>query len=527
MDQTTAFHSGSNSAKAVALIRGLYRKGVTMSVANGELRYRAPIGALSEEDRENLRASKYQILAIVERMSAPSADIELSRRVTSNRFPLSFSQLAHWQSNRLFERPNYRQLVSAVRISGVVDVGALKASLDAVLARHDALRTRIALSYEGPVQETCGSITLTPEIIDLRSSPGGVRAAELGRVVQRHLADRVLVTIGPLIGICLITLGEAENVLLVTMEHMISDGVSMNIFMRDVLSVYRAEIHGRCVDLPPVGAQFPQYSLWLRKSKPIQERATRLVESLSGRGRVQFPRDMVRFQGSRTGWGFVPFRITRQLKKALLQFCQEYRTTLVMSVFTAYVAAVLRWCDTNEGVFLYQSDGRTTPSVQEAIGFFASALYVDVALRRGDRFAELLERVTDAYCTAVERSPLGCIEALPEGPAFARNTCFNWVPAGEHVELAGLLPSAGVATSERLVIEHPMLQTLDRDSEPVTLLFDTKESVEGQVCFPRTLFSVTTMSRFARVFVGFIELLQSDPAAFISDVRIGDLRRPG
>src|SRR5262249_7763103 len=145
------------------------------------------------------------------------------------------------------------------------------------------------------------------------------------------------------------------------------------------------------------GRQRAEHSQWL------DEHVGYWRDRLGGCRRLRFPEECDAQAPVRSGWGIVPLRIGGDLRRLLNQWSKSQRTTLVISVFTAYIALVLRWCGTSEAVFQFQSDGRD-PETVNTIGCFTSVLYLRVALHEEDRFADLLQRVTQEYCSAYEHA---------------------------------------------------------------------------------------------------------------------------
>ena len=138
----------------------LFAKGVRLWSEDGQLRYKAPKGALTAEDVEVLRASRSQLVALLEQAAvAEAVGATLEPRRRSECVPLAFSQLAHWHLLNLGERPSLRQIASATHIRGDLDADSLRASIASIIDRHEALRTRVVVVDGIPLQETresCG-----------------------------------------------------------------------------------------------------------------------------------------------------------------------------------------------------------------------------------------------------------------------------------------------------------------------------------------------------------------------------------
>lgn len=513
------------STETISDVLGRVRsKGVKLWVENGQLRYKAPRGTLSEDEITRLRVSKVQIVEFLEKASDLAyAEPTLEPRTQRDRAPVAYSQLAHWNLYGLSERPSFRQVVSVQRLLGRLNVELLRTALVAIVQRHEALRTRIVYSCASLTQEIASSVNCELEVYDLGELSEDDRETEMARLIEEHILQPVDLGVDPLFGLRLLRLGEKEHVLIVAMEHMISDEFSVRVLLRDLFTCYTQLSRGSQLDLPKLPVQFADYAVWRRKSISswLQRHTAYWNEHLAGCGRLRFPEDRSFPVSTRLGWGSVRFTIGRELKTELSDWCRLNRTTLVMSVFTAYVGLVLRWCSASDAVIEYQSDGRISPAIENTIGYFAAVLYIRIRICASETFTELLDQVTAEYCRAFEHADFSYLEAQQPRPEFARNTCFNWVPRGAPLNLSQLEGSEDTITHSPVRFVFPM-HNFERDNEPVVLLYDGDTEILGDIYFPKSRFSVESVERFGRNFLVFIRGLLSQSSAPIKNVALCD-----
>ncbi len=501
------------------------RKGVRLWSENGQLRYQAPRGALTPDEIDTLRQAKGQIVSLLENAArfqkmSPSSEPEVSREIRphAGRAPLSFSQLAYWHIFRLDQRPGIRQITSALRLQGRLNLTALESSLTEVIRRQDALRTRIVLQDGIPGQEVDEPQPLELTVGDLTSLSQPERETEVIRIIQELILEPLNLSAGPLLGVRFLRLQDREHVLILALEHIISDAFSLGLLLRDTFTAYTQAVKGIGFSLPEIPVQFRDYSAWQWDTNPawLARHGAWWKERLANAGRVPFPPDEV-LQNipapgqPRRGWGTVPVQIDRDLKSQLVEWCRQHQTTLVMGVLTAYVALVLRWCNAPECVFQYQTDGRVDPKVQNAIGYFAAELYLRIHLLPTDSFVDLLKRVTAVYCESSDHADFSYLGSQSPRPDFAKNTTFNWVPASHKIDLSSLDDTEDALTATPIPFEHPMLKGLERDNEPVILLYDTDDGIQGGVYFPLERFSAETMTVFGNALLGFIREMLRNP----------------
>lgn len=515
--------NGLESIRVIADILGdVRRKGVRLWSVNGELHYKAPKGALSSEEIEKLRAARDQIVALLEKSAAGGADPPLERRQREHnaRAPLTIAQLAHWRVNRLDERPHVRTVASATRLRGTLDLALFRQSLAEMYSRHEALRTRIVVVEGIPVQEISESSNSEFEVVNLTALDASAREVEVTRLIHQLILEPIRVTVGPLLSVRLARLRVDEHVLIVAIEHIISDAFSLNLLLRDLLTTYKQAVVGRAAHLPAVSVELADYALWQRSVHRswLDKHGQYWSARLNGCQRSRFPSHEILATATGHGWATVPVNIGKDLKLELGAWCRLKRTTLVMSVFTAYVALVMRWCKASDMVIRYQTDGRFSPQIANTIGFFASMLNLRVELLDDDNFIDLNNRVVNEYCAAYEHHDLSYIDTLIPQPEFARNTCFNWVSLEPSGDIFNRRTVPDVITAEPVRFVNPLLESYEKDTEPMILLHESEDEIAGAVYFPLNRFSIEMMERFAGNLFVFIDALLRQPQRRVKDV---------
>lgn len=490
-------------------------KGVRLWAENGRLHYKARKGTLTPNEIQFLRAWKDPLIALIGAVTTePPRQLAIA--------PLAFSQLLRWNLSRLRAAPGLRQVASATLLIGALNVDALQASVEEVVRRHDALRTQIVIRGGVPVQEIAEFARRELHIEDLTAVKVDAHGPEVTRLIQQFILQPVNVAVDPLFAACLLKLQPQQQVLVLAMEHIISDGVSLAILERELFAAYDEAARGVPISLPPIALQFSDYARRQRASHGhwIENHAEFWHERLEQAGRLRFPRDTN--LATNSGWGAVPIYIDAALRSRLCEFCRLGQTSLAMGVFVAYVALVFRWCSASEAVIRYQSDGRDSPSSEHTIGYFAATLHLRLRLREDDSYKQLMVQVVQEYCEAYQHADFSCLEAQIPRPEFARNTAFNWVPmpSAVHDEASQDVPPA--ITRVPIRYPHPMMKNLELDHEPTVLLNDSNAGIVGDLYFPTRQFRLLTMQRFSRNFTNFLESLVAHPEARVRDIPLID-----
>jgi non-ribosomal peptide synthetase component F len=181
-----------------------------------------------------------------------------------------------------------------------------------------------------------------------------------------------------------------------------------------------------------------------------------------------------------------------------------------------------------EVVIQFLTTGRSSPKVENTVGFFTSALYVRVQSRDADTFADLLNHVIDDYWQSYAIPDFSYLGADVPRPELSRSPSFNWLPPE-------LKSSAGTAaesvTSEPLPFHNPLFVHVDGDSDPGIVFQETRDEVYGNVIFPLNRFATDMMEQFADNFLMLLRAMLTKPEMCVQDIpldlNVQDGQQPG
>jgi NRPS condensation-like uncharacterized protein len=500
-------------------------KGVTFWSENGKLHYSAPRGSLSPAELEKLRAFRTEIVASLRDYGSAAADeARLGPQRHSGRAPLTFSQLWYWSIFQLGKRPSLRGTSHASRLIGPLNVDALQRSFSEIVWHHQALRTRILLVEGAPEQRVDDAARFELSIDDLTSTSESERASRVMQIIEQEVTEPVNLAQGPLFSARLLQLRADEHVLIVAMDHMISDAFSLGLTLRDLFAAYAQILARDTVSFPTMGVQYADYAIWQSKEESswLDRHGSYWRERLAICDMGRFPVDAVAQATGRCGVDTLPILIGRDLRKGLSHWCRQQGTTVAMAVLTAYVALLARWCNSSELAIQYQTNGRTSPKVLNTIGYFASLLCLRVELLDDDDddFIRLLSRVTKECSDAYERTDCSYMATQISLGKFARNSIFNWIPEEPKIAAPDLNRSGHSITADPIEFLNPELRNLEWNNDPEILLFDHGETISGHLYFPTNRFSAAIMARFGRNIMVFVRALVEAPGQSIKDIAL-------
>ena len=210
---------------------------------------RRKIAGLSPKERAQLE------MQLLQKKRKTAANTGIPRREVLSPSPLSFAQARLWFLDQLEPGSSLYNIPSAIRLEGALDVEALASSLDALVERHETLRTRFEVEDENPVQVIAPALKVPLPITDLGGVPETEREAELQRQMQSEASTPFDLGKGPLLRAQLLRLEEQAHVLVLTVHHIVSDGWSMGVLMRELSALYAASYQGKPSPLPalPIG----------------------------------------------------------------------------------------------------------------------------------------------------------------------------------------------------------------------------------------------------------------------------------
>jgi amino acid adenylation domain-containing protein len=431
--------------------------------------------------------------------TSPGRPADIQPRQTASAFwPLSYAQRRLWFIAHMW--PAAHNLPVGLRLVGTLDGAALQASIDRIVRRHEALRTRFDVVDEQPVQrivDACGC-PLT------RHDPFGAgenieEAVEHWRRVES--ATPFDIAKGPLIRGRLLRTGEREHVLLLTMHHIVSDGWSLGVLAGELGELYRAyamEGLAHTVDpLPPLAVQYADYAVWQREwlSGHVRQRQLDFwVAELAGAPALtHLPTDRPRPPVQDHRGQSLSLAFDRPLTAGLKALSHRHGTTLYMTLLAAWGALVARLSGQEDVVIGSPVANRTRTEVEPLLGFFVNTLALRLDVSDRPSVSQWLSRVRDRVLRAQSHQDLPfeqVVEALQPQRTLAHTPLFQLTFAWQNtpdeamalgdVELHGLPPHSG---------EHVAQYDLALE------LREEEQGIVGTLVYAGALYEPATMHR--------------------------------
>ncbi|WP_254663636.1 condensation domain-containing protein, partial [Pseudoalteromonas sp. BMB] len=256
-----------------ALINKFNAKGINLFVKDGQLKFKAPKGALTNELKDELIANKPEIIAFLQQVSSRShtSQVQKVNRTTPAgneivSFPLSYSQERLWFIDQLEPNSATYNIPKTVLINGDLDIVHLEQAFKLIISRHEVLRT-VFTEHQGKAQQVVlGEVDFRLTQIDLSHHNDIITRHEKAKAICLLEAETPFeLSKGPLLRAKLIKLKEQQYVLIITLHHIISDGWSTSVMVREFSEILSALSLDKEPNLPILPIQYADYSVWQRK----------------------------------------------------------------------------------------------------------------------------------------------------------------------------------------------------------------------------------------------------------------------
>jgi len=436
--------------------------------------------------------------------------------VAELRFPTSHAQQRLWFLDQYEPGTSLYNIRAAWRIDGLLDRDALQTSLSEVVRRHESLRTTFAATDHGPVQIISTHAHFDLLEFDLAGQAQARTKAQ--RLVQGE-ADRPFeLARGPLFRAALVRLAEGEHILLLTLHHVIADGWSLGVLMRELGVLYRACRQGQASSLAELPIQYADFAVWQRdwlQGDVLQAQLGYWRERLHGAPPLlTLPADRPRAPHPTHSGALVPLDLGPELSTQLHRLSRQTNGTLFMALAAAFNVLLHRYSHQDDICIGYSVANRKRPEIEGLIGFFVNTLVLRTKVEPAQSFESLLGQVRDAVLEADAHQDLP-FEKLVEEINPERH--LNYAPVFQV-----MLSLNNTAEREP---EWPGLQLLPTPLDSTTSRFDlTLDLTErrGRLCgafeYNTDLFDRSTVERMAGHFEVLLRAVVINPKARIRDL---------
>jgi amino acid adenylation domain-containing protein len=366
--------------------------------------------------------------------------------------PLSFAQRRLWFLDQLTPDSAVYNLAYPLSLEGRLDAGALRTALTEVVGRHEALRTTFPSLDGEPFQKTAPADSFPLPIVDLQGLEEPIRNAEAAALLGADSVRPFDLGAGPLFRAALLRLAPERHALLLAMHHIVSDGWSMEVLLREMALLYDAFLSGRPSPLPELPVQYADFAVWQRqwlsgevRSRQLEYWRRQLAGSPAGLDLpTDFPRPAVQTFSGATRWAELPASLSAKLQA----FCRREGVTPFMLLLAGFDVLLARYSGQEDVLVGSPIANRNREEIEGLIGFFVNTLVLRSDLSEAASFRELLRQVRETALAAYGHQDLPfemLVEELRPDRELSRSPLFQvllavetarGLPALDHLELS-------------------------------------------------------------------------------------------
>jgi len=446
------------------------------------------------------------------------ADLLRQKVARQRTAPLSFAQQRLWLLAQLEPGSAAYNISRALHMQGELNVAALRQTFNTIVARHEVLRGSFNLVDGEPVQRIAAHIELAIPVIDLERLPQNERQRAVTRLITAEAQRPFDLARGPLLRANLLKLSSQDHVLLLTMHHIVSDGWSLGVLVKEMAAIYEAIVEHRQVDLPQPPIQYADFARWQRdwlQGEVLEEQLSYWRQQLAGAPVVlNLPiakprRSMQTFNG-----GHCFKRLSPEQSAPLVALSHHEGATLFMTLLAAFQTLLYRYSGQEDLVVGTPIAGRNRAETEDLIGFFVNTLPLRTSLAGNPTFRELLGRVRETALGAYAHQDLPferMVEELQPERSLSHAPLFQVMFALQNQPKAGFnLPAVNISRLER-----------ETDFSKFDLTLYMSENVNGLSCwleYNSDLFAASTIERLLGHYEVLLESIGVDPDQRLSEL---------
>ncbi|MCW5314092.1 amino acid adenylation domain-containing protein [Nostoc sp. KVJ3] len=409
--------------------------------------------------------------------------------------PLSFAQQRLWFIDQLEDGNCVYNVPFFLQINGCLQIAALEEAITAIIQRHEILRSSFSVIDGSPIQVIHDNLKLTMQLIDWRQLTEKKQLTKAQQLAIEELQQPFDLSNPPLLRVKLLQLSNQSHLLLLVIHHIVCDGWSMQIFRRELFTLYTAFCAKKPSPLPELSLQYADFAHWQRQwleGEVLQKQLNYWQKQLSAvppllELSTDKPRPSTQSYRGRSEFGKLNQDLTQKLKR----LSQESGTTLFMTLLTAFALLLSRYSGQDDIVVGSAIANRNRRETEPLIGFFVNTLALRINLEGNPTFLELLERVKQVTLDAYDHQDLP-FEKLVDELGLERSLSYHPL----------FQVTFGLQNETQETLEIPGLTLNPFKWENTTTLFDlslivreTSQGLIGEWEYATDLFAATTIQR--------------------------------
>jgi amino acid adenylation domain-containing protein len=430
--------------------------------------------------------------------------------------PTSFAQQRLWFLQQMEPDNVAHNMPVAVRLHGRLDADALNRTLSEITRRHEVLRTTFSQSHAGLIQVISDFAPPALPVTDITHLPEQEREIEARRLMQTEALLPFDLSEGSLLRASLLRLSPTEHILLCTMHHVVSDGWSMGVLIREVGALYEAFSAGLPSPLPELPIQYADYAAWQRAwmtDETLEGELAYWRERLAGApATLDLPSDRPRPVVRRYDGATHTFTLSPEVLKSVRELSHRESATPFMTLLASFLAYLHKETGQEDLVVGTDIAGRTRSEVEPLIGFFINQLALRTDVSGDPSFGELLRRVREVTLGAYAHQDLPfekVVEELQPDRKLSRTPLFQVLFVVQNAPFSSLRLSD--LTLSPVELDEPTSKF-----DLILMFIETPDGLLGKWRYSTDLFEAATIERLTRRWQTLLAHALAEPDARLS-----------
>ena len=471
--------------------------------------FEAPLSALFESPT---------VALLAEHIAGGASDAirTIAKADRSEALPLSFNQQQFWLLDQVSPNRATYNVSTGLKIDGPLDLKKLQDVVDCLVDRHEILRTNVVTTTASAVQVISPSLSIPVRVADLSGLPAA-RAMSQRAAIFAEERDHIFdLSKGPLMRVRLLKFGDKQHELLITFHHIICDGWSINVLLRELTHLYLKNVDINA--LPQLSIQYADFAVWQRRwleDEAIERQLNYWRRELADAPTfLELPTDYSRPAIRTWEGGRVSARLPDELTESIRTLSRQENATLFTTLLAAFQTLLFRYSGQDDVVVGSPVAGRTMFETENLIGAFVNTLVLRGDLSGNPTFREVLDRVRQTVMSAFCHQDLPferLVEELNPERRANRSPLFQVMFSYQNMpepELAANGTKFKTIRVNSVAAKFDLTLEVDENAEGISVSFE----------YAKDLFAAGTVDRMLGHFRNLLEAVVCDPESTIADI---------
>jgi amino acid adenylation domain-containing protein len=446
-------------------------------------------------------------------------DTEITKSDRSQQLPLSFAQERLWIIEQVNPGNTAYNIPFAIKLSGTLNVSALKKALYAIIDRHETLRTMIKTASDGNAYQdiqASGAFILSESSLENHAS---------NDIIEQHIAATTNKAFDFNTDILfraeLITINEQEHILAACMHHIISDGWSLSILQKELQALYNSYAKNLNIELPVLNYQYADFAAWQRahiNNEQAQQHLSYWLEQLKDAPAfITLPIDKVRPSQQTFNGAMLTAPLTQSLTHSISNYAQDNNTTFFNVLLSAYNILLSKYSRQDDICIGTPVSGRERSGLQQLIGYFVNAVVIRNKLQGNPNFNTVVESTQQTCLSAFAHQDVAIEQVLDQLP-LERNPSYSPVAqVGFSFINKDLIADF---SSDNLTIETLPTQNIVAKYDLTLIVIETSNGLQLNFEYNTDLFLASTIEAFSQHFIYLLEQCVEQPLTTVKGLQL-------